>query len=55
MHRFSTGLSSCEKSNTGAQWIEDYKLINYEGLFEEYLEMGNKRYEVCISRMEYKL
>lgn len=37
MHRCKVSL---DKSAVRSRWEEDYQLIENEGLFEEYLEMG---------------
>lgn len=37
MHRCKVSL---DKNAVRSRWEEDYQLIENEGLFEEYLEMG---------------
>ena len=39
-HRFSSGLNSVKRDTAKSQIEKDYELIPHEGLFEEYLEMG---------------
>ena len=39
-------LGSAVKGTDKARWEEDYELIENEGLFQEYLEMGECHYDI---------